>query len=75
MVVNLSVWEDGRVVNSDERKGKRNGFGGKTRISLLSDYLNQGGGGREKVCTEEDTEFEELDCKIAAQTLDRTSRW
>lgn len=37
MVVNLSVWEDGRVVKSGERKGMGNGFGGKTRISLLSD--------------------------------------
>lgn len=42
MVVNLSVWEDGGVVNSDERKGTGNEFGGKARISLLSDELNQG---------------------------------
>jgi len=36
MVVSLSVLGDGRVVNGDERKGMGNGFGGKTRISLLS---------------------------------------
>lgn len=36
MLVNASVWKDGRLVNSDERKGMGNGFGGKTRISLLS---------------------------------------
>lgn len=36
MVVNLSVWKDGRLVNSGERNGIGNEFGGKTRISLLS---------------------------------------
>lgn len=36
MVVNLSVWKDGRLVNSDERNGMGNGFGEKTRIYLLS---------------------------------------
>lgn len=68
MVVNLTVREDGRVVISDERKVMGNGFGGKTRISLLFDLLNWGDGGqnrKKKVCTEKDTVFEELDYKIA----------
>lgn len=36
MAENLSVWKDGRLVKGDERNGMGNGFGGKTRISLLS---------------------------------------
>lgn len=68
MVVNLSVREDGRVVISDERRVVRNGFGGKTRISILFDLLNWGDGGqdRKKFCREKDTVFEELYCKTAA---------
>lgn len=48
MVVNLTVREDGRVVISDERKVMGNGFGGKTRISLLFDLLNWGDGGQNR---------------------------
>lgn len=36
MVVNLSVWKDGRLVNSDERNAIGNGFGEMIRIYLLS---------------------------------------
>lgn len=36
MVENLSVWKDGRLVNSDERNGMGNGFGENTRISPFS---------------------------------------
>lgn len=69
MVENLSVWKDGRLVNSDERNGMGNGFGEKTRISLLSGQLNRGQreGDRENACTKENPEFEELDIKTAAQ--------
>lgn len=48
MVVNLSVREDGRVVISDESKVMGNGFGGKTRISLLFDLLNWEDGGQNR---------------------------
>lgn len=72
MVVNLSDWKDGRVVNSDERKGMENGLEERQEFPFCLVKLwgweleSRGGRNTGKTCIEEDAEFEELDCKIVA---------